>query len=114
MAETRPTQSLLYLPAHDPWSITLRVTAGPHAGQAFSFAQHDTFLVGRSRQAHFCLLEKDPFFSRLHFLIEVNPPLCRLVDLKSHNGTFVRGQRVDTVDLKDGDLIKAGHTVLRV
>jgi pSer/pThr/pTyr-binding forkhead associated (FHA) protein len=114
MAETTPTQSSLPSPASAPWSITLRVTPGPHAGQTFTFAQHDTFLVGRSKQAHFCLPEKDPFFSRHHFLIEVNPPLCRLVDLKSHNGTSVNGQRVSSIDLKDGDEIRGGTTTLLV
>jgi eukaryotic-like serine/threonine-protein kinase len=113
MAETS-TQSLLPPPANAPWSITLRVTQGPHAGQTFIFAQHDTFVVGRSKQAHFSLPEKDPFFSRHHFLIEVNPPLCRLVDLKSHNGTSVNGQRVSSIDLKDGDEIRGGTTAMLV
>ena len=114
MVETNPTQSLVPSPANDAWSITLKVFAGPHAGQVFSFDQHDTFLVGRSTQTHFCLPEKDPFFSRLHFLIEVNPPLCRLVDLKSHNGTLVNGQKVSSIDLKDGDEIRGGTTTLVV
>jgi serine/threonine-protein kinase len=47
-------------------------------------------------------------------MIEINPPLCRLVDMKSHNGTLVNGVRVPSADLKNGDLIQAGHTVLRV
>jgi hypothetical protein len=32
--------------------ITLRVTAGPFKGKEFTFASHDTFLVGRSKQTH--------------------------------------------------------------
>src|ERR1051325_2207227 len=110
MSDSTPTQSLPASAAKVLWSITLRVTAGPHAGQSFSFAEHDTFLVGRSRQAHFCLPDRDPFFSRMHFLIEVNPPLCRLVDLKIHNGTLVNGQKVSSIDLKDGDEIRGGTT----
>jgi serine/threonine-protein kinase len=97
-----------------PWHVTLEVTHGPHAGETFTFAQHDTFVVGRSQQAHFCLPEKDPFFSRLHFLVEVNPPLCRLMDLNSHNGTLVNGQKAKIADLKDGDEIRAGTTAFRV
>ena len=54
------------------------------------------------------------YFSRNHFLVEVNPPLCRLLDMNSHNGTFVNRQRVESADLHDGDEIKAGHTLLRV
>src|SRR5262249_54181526 len=57
---------------------------------------------------------RDKFFSRLHFLMEVNPPHCRLVDLGSRNGTYVNGQRVAAADLKNGDQIRAGRTILRV
>jgi serine/threonine-protein kinase len=94
--------------------VLIAVVAGPHQGQVFTFTGHDTFLVGRSRHAHFRLPEKDEYFSRLHFLIEVNPPRCRLMDMKSTNGTYVNGQRVITADLADGDLIQGGQTVLRV
>jgi len=54
--------------------VTLNVIAGPHTGTEFSFDRHDTFLVGRSRHAHFQLPEKDRYFSRVHFMMEVNPP----------------------------------------
>lgn len=94
--------------------ICLTVVSGPHKGREFTFAQHDTFLVGRSRSAHFQLLSKDKYFSRIHFMMEVNPPQCRLIDLGSHNGTFVNGNRVLVADLKDGDQIRAGHTTIRL
>jgi serine/threonine-protein kinase len=94
--------------------IRLTVTAGPHQGRVYTFEEHDTFIVGRSRRAHFRLPVKDEYFSRLHFLVEVNPPHCRLVDLKSKNGTHVNGRLVETADLHDGDLIKAGRTEIQV
>ncbi len=94
--------------------VLIAVIAGPHQGQVFSFTGHDTFLVGRSKHAHFRLPEKDEFFSRIHFLIEVNPPRCRLMDMRSTNGTYVNGRRVLSADLADGDLIQGGQTVLRV
>jgi serine/threonine-protein kinase len=94
--------------------ITLTVTAGPHKGRVFTFGGHDTFLVGRSKRVHFRLQRDDRYFSRVHFLVEVNPPQCRLVDLASRNGTYVNGERVETADLRDGDQIKAGRTILRV
>jgi eukaryotic-like serine/threonine-protein kinase len=94
--------------------ILLAVIAGPHKGLEFSFDKHDTFLVGRSRHAHFQLPAKDKYFSRIHFMIEANPPECRLIDMGSHNGTYVNGEKVLTVDLKDNDQIRAGHTMLRV
>jgi serine/threonine-protein kinase len=94
--------------------VTLSVIAGPHAGTEFTFDRHDTFLVGRSQHAHFQLPEKDRYFSRIHFMMEVNPPHCRLIDMGSHNGTYVNGQRMLSGDLRDGDTIRAGHTVLRL
>src|SRR5437660_1672896 len=94
--------------------ICLTVIEGPHQGQVFSFGGHDTFLVGRSKHAHFRLPYKDKYFSRIHFLLEVNPPRCRVIDMGSRNGTFVNGQKISKADLKDGDLLTAGHTVLRL
>jgi serine/threonine-protein kinase len=94
--------------------ITLTVTAGPHEGRVFTFDRHDTFIVGRSQRAHFRLRTRDRYFSRIHFLVEVNPPQCRLLDLGSRNGTYVNGAKVKATDLWDGDVIKAGKTLLRV
>ena len=94
--------------------VTLTVTEGPHRGEVFEFREHDTFLVGRSSEAQFRLPFKDKTLSRVHFMVEVNPPRCRLMDMGSTNGTFVNGRRVTTVDLGDGDTIKGGKTVLAV
>ena len=94
------------------WRLLLQATEGPHKGETFTCQGHDIFLVGRSKQAHLQL--RDDYFSRAHFLIEVNPPSCRLMDLTSRNGTFVNGERVRSVELRDGDTIKAGNTVLKV
>lgn len=96
--------------------VTFTVTAGPHIGRQFVFSEHETFIVGRSNKAQFQLPVKDKYFSRLHFLVEVNPPLCRLLDLESRNGTYVNRKKVagDKVELKNGDRIKGGETVLTV
>ncbi len=93
--------------------VTLRVLAGPYNGQEFTFDQHDTFLIGRSENAHLYLPE-DRFFSRHHCLLEIAPPRCFLRDLGSTNGTFVNGQRVQEVFLKSGDRLQGGQTVLEV
>jgi serine/threonine-protein kinase len=94
--------------------ITLTVIKGPNKGRVFTFDRRDRFIVGRSKMAHFRLPPRDRYFSRLHFLVEVNPPHCRLMDMGSRNGTFVNGQEVHEADLKDGDRIKAGRTILSV
>jgi serine/threonine protein kinase len=94
--------------------VTLSVIDGPHRGQAFEFREHDTFIVGRSKDAHFRLPFKDKTLSRFHFMIEVNPPCCRLMDMASRNGTLVNNRKVSVIDLKDGDRIEGGRTTLAV
>ena len=93
--------------------VTFHVVAGPQTGRDFTFDQHDTFMIGRSEDAQFCL-PHDRFFSRHHCLLEIAPPQTFLRDLGSTNGTFVNGVRVETAHLKSGDRIQGGETVLEV
>ncbi|HSD26468.1 MAG TPA: FHA domain-containing serine/threonine-protein kinase [Vicinamibacteria bacterium] len=114
-----------------PGTVRLVVTAGPIRGQRFDFAGHDTFLFGRAPDCHARLDASDASASRHHFLLEVSPPLARLRDLGSLNGTRVNGNRHGgrrvgetpedaaargsaDVDLHDGDEIRVGATVIRV
>ena len=94
--------------------VTLTVSEGPHQGKQFSFSDHQTFLVGRSKRCHFQLSKDDKYFSRVHFMIEVNPPNVALTDMNSRNKTYVNGKEISQVGLKDGDTIKAGRTVIQV
>lgn len=93
--------------------VNLKVLAGPYKGRIFTFTQHDSFLIGRTADAHLCLPE-DRFFSRHHCLLEINPPHSFIRDLGSTNGTFVNGQRVREAYLQNGDRIQGGETVLLV
>ena len=93
--------------------VTLHVVAGPQTGRDFTFDKHDTFLIGRSEDAQFCL-PHDRYFSRNHCLIEIAPPRAFLRDLGSTNGTYVNDERVETAHLRSGDRIQGGETVLEV
>jgi len=93
--------------------VNLKVTAGPYKGRIFSFTQHDSFLIGRSPDAHLCL-PNDRYFSRHHCLLEMNPPHSYLRDLGSTNGTFLNGHRVQDAFLNNGDRIQCGETILMV
>ena len=110
--------------------VHIAITAGPMTGKAFTFEEHDTFLFGRLEECH-CRLPDDGQVSRRHFIVEVNPPDARIRDFGSLNGTHVNEKKIGSrekgetpeqgqkrkypeVDLKDGDVIKVGQTVLTV
>jgi len=114
-----------------PGRVCLDVVAGPIQGKHFEFGDHDTFLFGRAPDCHAELAPDDATASRHHFLLEVNPPAARLRDLGSLNGTYVNGRKHGgrekhvspeeaaqqpwpQVDLRDGDLIRVGATVINV
>ena len=66
--------------------------------------------IGRSREADIPLI--DDKVSRVHCGIRLSDGEFYLKDLKSRNGTYVNGQRVeDTVKIKAGDRIQIGSTL---
>ena len=112
-------------------SVELEVVAGPLRGKRFVFTEHDTLIFGRAPECHARLPANDLTVSRHHFLLEVNPPDARLRDLGSANGTHVNGVEYrgrdegqdgesdadfqqEGVDLRDGDRITVGETLISV
>lgn len=55
-----------------------------------------------------------PLASRHHAAICTQLEGVELRDLDSKNGTYLRGERVSTATLRDGDRIEIGRTMLRV
>jgi len=55
---------------------------------------------------------QDRLSSRLHCSIEFKDNAWHVSDLKSRNGTFVNGERIQDVRLNIGDRIRIGETVL--
>src|SRR5512147_3259149 len=51
-----------------------------------------------------------PTVSSEHAIIEYRAGIYHLIDRGSRNGSFVNGQRIDEIDLADGDLIRLGET----
>ena len=111
-------------------ALHLRITDGPGKGKTFTFAAHDTFLLGRHPDCHVHLPD-DPSVSRHHFILEACPPKAIVRDLGSRNGTYVNGRKhggrkegetpeqgakrkYPEVQLKHGDRIQSGDTVLEV
>lgn len=52
--------------------------------------------------------------SRQHCKILLTEQTAILVDMASSNGTFVNDEQIERAELRDGDLIRLGDTVLRV
>jgi serine/threonine-protein kinase len=93
--------------------VVLTVVEGPDRGDRAEFSKPGRFIVGRGQTADF-RIRQDQTVGRMHFLIEIEPPACRLHDMASRNGVEVNGKRVLSVDLHEGDLIHFGETSLRV
>ncbi len=96
--------------------LILEVIQGPVQGRSFQLPGHGNFIVGRGKEAdgvHLSFPEDDGM-SRLHLLLESNPPLARVIDLRSRNGTFLNGARIQEAALRDGDEIHAGRSRFKV
>src|SRR2546425_9718772 len=68
--------------------------------------------VGRAPRADFIV--DAALVSRLHCRITAAADRLEVVDLKSTNGTFVNGKRVEKAHLTDGDRLRVGRVELTV
>src|SRR5260370_41208713 len=107
-----------------PREVTLTVTEGTLNAEAFVFDERASCLIGRGEDCEPQVPENREYrsISRLHCLLDVNPPEARVRDLGSKFGTFVNGGKIGQreseeqrgkplfpeYDLKDGDEIRLG------
>ncbi len=68
---------------------------------------HDPLSIGRHPTNQ--LVIDVPTVSAEHAVIEYHAGRYRVTDRGSRNGTFVNGQRITTLDLNDGDVIRLGE-----
>jgi serine/threonine-protein kinase len=94
--------------------VHLTATAGPLFGRMLAFDRHDVFLLDRGKTLSLAAPDREKYISRTQFLIEINPPRCRVVDMGNPSGTFVNGKRVSAAELRHLDEIKGGNTYMRV
>ena len=71
----------------------------------------DTYTVGRHRNND--IVVSDPKVSSFHARFDRTLEGFVLVDLRSRNGSFVNGKRVDAVVLQTGDEVRLGTARLR-
>jgi pSer/pThr/pTyr-binding forkhead associated (FHA) protein len=90
--------------------LQLMCTRGPDEGLAIDLIA-GSYTIGRARENSFVL--KDIAASRHHVRIDVEERGARVVDLGSGNGTRVNGKRIGEHELKHGDRIELGGSVLQ-
>ena len=89
---------------------SLLVCMGANVGHRYSLAEPEV-VIGRSTRCDIQL--NDDRVSSRHAELVRRGSRYRIYDLGSANGTLVNAQRVDEIDLRDGDLIQVGYTVFR-
>jgi pSer/pThr/pTyr-binding forkhead associated (FHA) protein len=93
-----------------PW--TLRFISGKYQGGEFPLRPNREIVIGRSSDLDMVLVED--MVSRKHAKIVTDGKVVTIQDLGSTNGTFVNGEKVRTIQLKDGDRILVGTSIIKL
>src|SRR5439155_6059925 len=90
----------------------LRFISGKYQGGEFPLRPHREIIIGRSSELDMVLVED--MVSRKHAKITTDDKTVTIQDLGSTNGTFVNGEKVRKVELKDGDRILIGTSIIKL
>ena len=88
----------------------VRVCTGLEEGEVYPLFENREVTIGRSPTNNIFVRDKN--VSRVHCQIVVTEAGCVLTDLQSTNGTFVNGTRITECEIKMGDEIRVGTTLL--
>lgn len=89
----------------------MRLRYAKHDGTQIEFELGERpITIGRSPDADLVVLDEK--VSRIHCGIRLWDGDFYIKDLKSRNGTFVNGRRIDVAVLKQGDTVRIGSTTL--
>jgi pSer/pThr/pTyr-binding forkhead associated (FHA) protein len=90
----------------------LRFISGKYQGGEFPLRPNREIIIGRSSDLDMVLVED--MVSRKHAKITTDEHVVTIQDLGSTNGTFVNGEKVRKADLKDGDRILIGTSIIKI
>src|SRR3954453_18046949 len=93
-------------------ALTFALFQGDQLVRRETIAQ-DIVKVGKDPRSH--LRVDDDLASRMHAVIEVaSPGDITLIDLGNEPGTMVNGQRVNKCNIRPGDQIQIGSTMIQL
>ncbi len=95
-----------------PQGWVLKFISGKYQGGEFPLGGNHEVVAGRAADLGLVLVED--MVSRKHAKIIVQGGETYIQDLGSTNGTFVNGERIKKVKLKEGDRILIGTSILRL
>ncbi len=93
-------------------SYALRFISGKYQGGEFPLRTDREIVVGRSNELDMVLVED--MVSRKHAKITATADAILIQDLGSTNGTFVNGEKIKKVRLKEGDRILIGTSIIKL
>ena len=93
-------------------SLALRFISGKYQGGEFPMVPDKQIVVGRSSDLDMVLVED--MVSRKHARIACENQAVIIEDLGSTNGTFVNGEKIKRAQLKEGDRVLIGTSILKV
>jgi HD-GYP domain-containing protein (c-di-GMP phosphodiesterase class II) len=88
------------------------VRSGAEAGRAVPLVSGQTLTIGRLKGCD--IVVDDEAASRRHCTITAREDRCVVTDLQSANGTFVNERRIASSDLKPGESVRLGSTVIEM
>src|SRR4051794_27538564 len=92
--------------------LALRFISGKYQGGEFPMVPNKEIVVGRSSDLDMVLVEE--MVSRKHARIAYEEDAVIIEDLGSTNGTFVNGEKIKRAQLKEGDRVLIGTSILKV
>jgi pSer/pThr/pTyr-binding forkhead associated (FHA) protein len=99
-------------PAGEIAQWALRFISGKYQGGEFPLRPHREIEIGRSSELDMVLVED--MVSRKHAKIITDDKTVTIQDLGSTNGTFVNGEKVRSCEIRDGDRILIGTSIIKL
>jgi pSer/pThr/pTyr-binding forkhead associated (FHA) protein len=93
-------------------AYALRFISGKYQGGEYSLQDARDLVIGRSSDLDMVLIED--MVSRKHAKITLQDGAITIADLGSTNGTIVNGEKVKKAQLKEGDRVLIGTSILKL